>query len=236
MAESASLIKADGVCYSAGKRRIIDNISMSIEARRIVTIIGPNGSGKTTLIKTLLGLTRPQHGKVRRKKSLSVGYVPQDVRPPKFLPVTTERFLQLFAPKQRTGEVLDDLGMRHLAQPQLLDLSNGERQFVFLARALLGRPDLLVMDEPMGGVDIKNQIFLYDFIARHSRKTGAAVVLVSHDLHVVMANSDDVICLHDGHICCQGSVPTVLSDDRYQSLFGEAAAKTLAVYQHHHSH
>ncbi len=231
-----ALITAKDVCYAADKRHIIDRVSLTVQAGRIVTIIGPNGSGKTTLIKALLGLIRPQQGAISWQPSLSIGYVPQDTKPPKLLPITVKRFLALYAPQKRAAAVLEELSVSHLAKRQLVDLSGGELQFILLARALLNHPDLLVMDEPMGGVDIKNQIFLYNFIAEYSRQNNTAVVLVSHDLHVVMANSDDVICLHDGHVCCQGNVPSVLSDERYQTLFGEAAAKTLAVYRHHHLH
>ena len=233
----APLIKAQAISLSYGQERILDAVSLTVEPGKILTVIGPNGSGKTTLLKTLVGLIRPDCGTVHKRPGLSIGYMPQSWRPDPVLPLTVRRFLKLTRKLAlgRRRAVLRDVGAEHLLEARMGDLSGGETQRVMLARALLREPDLLVLDEPAQGVDAAGQLEFYRLIntARTSRHCG--VLMVSHDLHLVMAQTDQVICFNR-HICCSGAPAKVASDPAYRRLFGREAAEALAVYRHDPDH
>ncbi|MBY6197602.1 zinc ABC transporter ATP-binding protein ZnuC [Vibrio hangzhouensis] len=231
------LIKLDSVSVEFSKRRVLDNISLTINKGQILTLIGPNGAGKSTLVKVLLGLQKRFQGQIKRSKSLKIGYVPQKLKLNDTLPLNVERFLALAGKysAQERQDALKLVGAEHLMKSNMHQLSGGENQRVLLARALLQRPDLLVLDEPAQGVDVQGQIDLYELIDTLRHRFGCAVFMVSHDLHLVMAKSDDVICLHH-HICCQGSPQTITQHPSYIALFGSATKETLAFYQHQHSH
>jgi zinc transport system ATP-binding protein len=221
---------------------ILSDINLTISKGKITTIIGPNGAGKTTLLKLMLGLEKPRSGKVHHLAKVRVGYVPQKLRLNPLLPVTVERFLQLASPlsnkllAEKINQVLHTVGACHLKQRWMRELSGGETQRILLVRALMQDPDLLVLDEPAQGVDIMGQADLYQLIARLRDQIGCGVVLVSHDLHLVMAASDNVICLNR-HVCCSGSPSDVQSHPSYAQLFGtRAEAASLAIYTHHHTH
>jgi zinc transport system ATP-binding protein len=225
----------------AGVRRdgrwLVENISLSIARGEILTLIGPNGSGKTTTAKLVTGVTRPDAGSVWRKPGLRVGYVPQKLAIDWTLPLTVKRLMSLTASHKR-GEVdaaLDRVGIAHLAQAEVQNLSGGEFQRALLARAMLRKPDLLVLDEPVQGVDFSGEVALYDLIGQIRDETGCGILMISHDLHVVMAATDTVICLN-GHVCCRGAPEQVARSPEYLSLFGARAASALALYQHHHDH
>ncbi len=236
MASMSVLIAFDQVSYSLNERRIIDNVSFTVQSKDVVTIVGPNGSGKSTLIRLLLGLVKPQTGTLQRTHERSVGYVPQNIYLPAHLPLTAIGFLSMFTSPTEGTEALAELNIQHIAHSPIAQLSVGERQLLLVARAIMRRPQLLVLDEPAAGLDLNHQLFLYDFLVSFRTRYSATIVIVSHDLHIVMAHTDKVICLHAGHICCQGSMKTVLSDPVYRSLFGTAASETLAIYPHHHTH
>jgi zinc transport system ATP-binding protein len=216
---------------------LIDGVDLDVHAGEIVTIIGPNGAGKTTLAKLMLGIVRPDHGKIARPTTTRVGYVPQSFEVDRAIPMTVGRFLALGieAPREAVASALADAGAGRTIDQQLSQLSGGETQRVLIARALLRGPNLLVLDEPASGVDYTGEAELYDLIGRlrDARKLG--VLLISHDLHVVMGKSDRVICLN-GHVCCSGKPEAVAQDANYVRLFGPAAAKSFAVYTHHHDH
>jgi zinc transport system ATP-binding protein len=216
---------------SAGAR-ILDRVSLAVGAREIVVLIGPNGSGKTTLIKALLGLMR-HSGEVRRKPGLRIGYVPQHFPRDVSLPMTVGRFLGIYGGDARAA--LARVGVERLADHQLATLSGGEMARVLLARAIAAKPDLLVLDEPFAGVDISGEAALYALIAELRDELGCGVLLVSHDLHVVMAQASRVICLNR-HICCQGEAGDVVRDPAFVELFGPRIAGELAIYHHHHDH
>lgn len=232
-----ALIEASNLSVRRGAVPVLDHIDLALQAGEIVCIIGPNGSGKTTLLRALLGLIPAQDGTVTRRPGLRVGYMPQRLAIDPTLPITLDRFLGL----SRNGgsaarrQAMQETDIAHLADRPMQGLSGGETQRALLARALLNQPDILMLDEPAQGVDVNGQVELYELIGRIRRERGCAVLMVSHDLHLVMAATDRVICLN-GHICCTGHPEDVSRDPAYLSLFGPRAARALAVYQHHHDH
>jgi zinc transport system ATP-binding protein len=233
---SAPLIAAEQVSRSFGRLLVLDHIDLAVHSGEIVTLIGPNGSGKTTLVRILLGLLPPSSGRVMRKPGLRVGYVPQRLSIDTTLPLTVRRFLNLtrrYDPqhlKDRLGEV----DCADLIDASIHTLSGGELRRVMLARALLVEPDLLVLDEPMQGVDFTGQTALYHLLGKVRDRHGCGVLLVSHDLHLVMAETDQVVCLNH-HVCCAGTPEAVSHHPEYRQLFG-AMAEDIAVYRHHHDH
>ena len=218
-------------------RAILDGVDLSLYPNEIVSLIGPNGAGKTCLVRVLLGLLKPQGGAVTRTPNLTIGYLPQQLPIDPVLPLTVRRLLTLThrAPPQRLSEALNEVGCQGRLDAQVANLSGGELRRVLLARALLRDPDLLVLDEPTSGVDFAGEAELYDLIADIKRRRGCGILMVSHDLHLVMAATDRVICLHH-HICCQGAPDAVGANPEYLRLFGRRAAASLAVYSHHHDH
>lgn len=237
MAASAPLLQLDRVCVQLGGREVLHDISLAIQPGEAVTIIGPNGAGKTTLARTLLGIVKPDRGTLVRRDGLSVGYVPQKLDLDASLPLTVRRLLCLtrkFSEKEMAAS-LDEVRASHLLDRQAHELSGGEYQRVLLARSLLGQPDLLLLDEPTRGIDFSGQGELYELLARVRQTRGCAIVLISHDLHVVMAASDRVVCVN-GHICCEGAPEAVTSDPAYVALFGPGHKHALGVFKHHHDH
>lgn len=235
--EESLLIDAQNISLEIDQRQILNNISLSISREQIVTLIGPNGAGKTSLVKIVLGLTNPSSGKVNLKKGLRIGYMPQRLHVEPSMPVTVDRFLKLAvnANKNEIHRVLEEVGASPLANNQLHSLSGGELQRVLLARALIQEPQLLVLDEPAQGVDVNGQAELYRLIADIRSQHKCGILLVSHDLHLVMSATDEVICLNQ-HVCCHGHPEQVSNDPAYLELFGRKDAETLAVYTHHHNH
>ncbi len=229
---SELLISATNLRLYAGRLHILDDVSLMVHAREIVTLIGPNGSGKSTLLKALLGLVRCS-GLVTRRAGLKIGYVPQQFAPDHSLPMTVHRFVDLFAPRQAGRAALARVGVAEAGERQVSDLSGGELARVLLARAIAGKPDLLVLDEPLAGVDISGEAALYHLIAELRDELGCGILLVSHDLHVVMGKADRVVCLNH-HVCCEGDVHTVARDPAFVELFGTRGE--LAIYPHLHDH
>ncbi|MBF0309956.1 MAG: ATP-binding cassette domain-containing protein [Magnetococcales bacterium] len=229
------LLRADGISLTRGGKPVLDRVELTVSRNEILTLIGPNGAGKSTLIKVLLGLVVPDEGVVWRKPGLRIGYVPQRMPVDPVLPLTVERFLELAHPStpgQRRG-VLGETGVEALAGAFLHTLSGGEFQRVMLARTLLRQPELLVLDEPVQGVDFLGEAALYQLIANLREHHGCGILLVSHDLHVVMAATHRVICLNR-HLCCEGTPEKVSRHPEFVRLFGEQATRALAVYEHHH--
>jgi zinc transport system ATP-binding protein len=230
------LLRGRGLSLARGGRQILDHVDIDIAPSEIVTLIGPNGAGKTSLVRVLLGLEAPDTGTVTRAPGLVIGYVPQRFDRDAAIPMTVARFLTLTvrADPRRVGAVLDEVGAGHVRERQLAHLSGGELQRVVLARALVREPQLLVLDEPARGVDHLGEADLYALIGRLRQSHGLGVLLVSHDLNVVMAQSDRVVCVNR-HVCCQGVPETVAQHPEYVRLFGDAA-QAFAIYQHHHNH
>ncbi|WP_439601016.1 ATP-binding cassette domain-containing protein [Devosia sp.] len=225
----------------AGVRRdgrwLVEGVDVTIRKREIVTLIGPNGSGKSTTAKLVTGVLKPDAGAVSRKSGLRIGYVPQKLSIDWTMPLTVRRLMSLTGsyPAAEIDAALAATGVAHLANAEVQHLSGGEFQRALLARAMIRKPDLLVLDEPVQGVDFSGEVALYDLIGRIRDETGCGILLISHDLHVVMAATDTVICLN-GHVCCRGTPESVARSPEYLSLFGARAANALAVYQHHHDH
>jgi zinc transport system ATP-binding protein len=235
--DPAALISARGLGVRRHGRDLLIDVDIDIRRREILTLIGPNGAGKTTLVRVLLGLEKPDRGEVRRRPDLRIGYVPQRFDTDASVPMTVERFLMLGrnASEARIAEMLVQVDAAGVRRQQLGELSGGELQRVVLARALLRDPNLLVLDEPVQGVDYTGEADLYNLIARLRDEKGFGVLLVSHDLHIVMARSDRVVCLNH-HVCCSGMPEAVAQHPAYARLFGAEAARAFAVYRHHHDH
>lgn len=236
MVEASFLIRAESVTVERDDHRLLDRVSLSIRPAQIVTLVGPNGAGKTTLVRVLLGLMKADAGQVERRDGLVVGYVPQRFQAPPSLPLDVDAFLRLagVSSEARRREVLDGLGAGYLQRRPLRALSGGEMQRVLLARALLRKPDLLVLDEPAQGLDVHGQQELYALIARLRDASGCGVLMISHDLHLVMAATDEVVCL-ERHVCCVGKPEIVSQHPEYLRMFG-SELQGLALYQHQHDH
>ncbi|MBK1794579.1 zinc ABC transporter ATP-binding protein ZnuC [Devosia sp. WQ 349] len=220
-----------------GARVLVEGVDLSIARGEILTLIGPNGSGKSTTAKMVTGVLKPSMGEVSRKPGLTIGYVPQKLAIDWTLPLTVERLMTLTGtfPKDDIIRALDAVGAKRLLGAAVQELSGGEFQRVLFARAMIRKPDLLVLDEPVQGVDFSGEVALYQLIREIRDTTGAGILMISHDLHVVMAETDTVICLN-GHVCCRGTPNAVKRDPNYLKLFGERAASALAIYEHHHDH
>lgn len=234
---AAPLVELDGLDVILGGRRVLHGIDLAIAPGEIVTIVGPNGSGKSTLLRAIIGAVRPAAGEVRRRPGLRLGYVPQRLHIDATLPLTVRRFLSLPAhvPDAAAITALAEAGAGDLAARQMAGLSGGQLQRVLLARALLGEPHLLILDEPTQGLDQPGSAGFYRRIADARDRLGCAVLMVSHELHVVMAASDRVICLN-GHICCEGAPAHVAGAPEYRALFGTGTRGALALYRHDHDH
>lgn len=231
------LVSLENVGVLRNGRWLVRGIEFSVSRGEIVTLIGPNGSGKSTSAKTAIGVLKPDEGRVERKPGLKVGYVPQKLSIDWTLPLSVRRLMTLTGPLPERDMLaaLDAAGMAHMLNAEVQHLSGGEFQRALMARAIARKPDLLVLDEPVQGVDFSGEIALYDLIKSIRNATGCGILLISHDLHVVMAETDTVICLN-GHVCCRGTPEAVSRSPEYVRLFGSRAAQTLAVYSHHHDH
>jgi zinc transport system ATP-binding protein len=235
--DASALISARGLTVLRGKRAVLQSVDIEIGPSEIVTLIGPNGAGKTTLVRALLGIEVLASGTVERSRDLAIGYVPQRFDLDRAIPMTVERFLALGRERDRKSQqlVLEEVGAPSLLDRQFSELSGGELQRVLLARALLRNPTLLVLDEPVRGVDYSGEADLYALIARLRTDRGVGVLLISHDLHVVLAASDRVICINR-HVCCHGVPEDVARHPEYARLFGPVAARTFGLYRHAHDH
>jgi len=235
--QSEPLITATDVGLRLAGQAVLQGVNLTIPPNKVVSLIGPNGAGKTTLVRVLLGLIDVQQGTVARKAGLTVGYMPQRIALHPALPLTVMRFLSLSqrATEPAIAAALTVLRIEHLQDQQLATVSGGELQRVLLARAMLGEPQLLILDEPAQGVDLAGQAELYRLIGEIRDRSGCGVLMISHDLHLVMSATDEVVCLNH-HVCCHGEPEHVSSDPAFLELFGASVSEELAVYTHHHNH
>lgn len=235
------LFEGKDISCSYGMRVILHDVNITLHNNEIVTVIGPNGSGKTTLVKVVLGLLSPNKGMVRCKEGITVGYMPQKLVIDPVLPITVQRFLMLRPlgkvafQKEKMAAIAKETGISHILSQQVANISGGEMQRMMLARALLLEPDLLVLDEPVQALDIHGQTEFYRLIERIRQTRHCGILMVSHDLHMVMAKTDHVICINH-HVCCEGTPEDVSKHQEYLTLFGREHAGNVAVYTHSHNH
>lgn len=232
-----SLVQVENLSVNYGAKSVLSHVSLTVEPGEIVTIVGPNGSGKTSLLRSIIGAVKPSRGRVTHSSDLRLGYVPQRLHIDPTLPMTVSRFLALpgGVSAHHLGEALTQAGVPNLSGAQMSQLSGGQFQRVLLARALIGRPQLLLLDEATQGLDQPGSAAFYRQIETVRRDTGCAVLMISHELHVVMSASDRVICLN-GHVCCEGTPEVVASAPEYRALFGSGTMGALALYRHDHDH
>ncbi|WP_025312302.1 metal ABC transporter ATP-binding protein [Roseicyclus elongatus] len=232
-----SLISVKDLSVAYGANRVLRHVDLTLEPGEIVTIVGPNGSGKTSLLRAIIGATPVSDGKITLKPGLKIGYVPQRLHIDPTLPITVDRFMRLTDPvsRDRCKAALTKAGVPDLLTRQMSQLSGGQFQRVLLARALINQPDVLLLDEATQGLDQPGSAAFYQQIEAVRRETGCAVVMISHELHVVMSASDRVICLN-GHVCCEGTPAVVASAPEYRALFGTGTGGALALYRHEHDH
>ncbi|WP_238696242.1 ATP-binding cassette domain-containing protein [Thiomicrorhabdus sediminis] len=261
------LIEAQNINHRFADNLVLQNISLQILPKQIVTLIGPNGAGKSTLLKILLGLIKPSEGKIRRAENLRIGFMPQKIQVDPTLPMSVKRFLQLGLNRHHPtnhkaalakgrkplfkrlverlffrarydntliNKTIEELDIGHLLNQPIQKVSGGEMQRILLARALIRQPDLLVLDEPVQGVDLQGQTEIYQYINKIRHEYGCGILMVSHDLHIVMSHTDQVLCLNQ-HLCCTGHPQSVSQSPEFQALFGEMADE-IAIYEHHHDH
>ena len=231
------LIKISSLDVKYGYKTVLKNMNLTLDSGEIVTIVGPNGSGKTTLFKAIIGAIPISKGKIYTKPNLRIGYVPQQLKIDQTLPITVERFLKLA--HKNCNRSLDKiealLGSKDLLNIQVNNLSGGQMQRVLLARALINNPEILLLDEATRGLDQPGVASFYRKIENIRKSTNCAILMISHDLHVVMSSSDRVICVN-GHICCEGAPESVATSPEYKALFGSDVDGTFALYRHHHDH
>ena len=234
--ENNILVKLNEVGIKQNDKWLVKGVSLIVEKGKIVTLIGPNGSGKSTTAKIALGIYKKIEGQVE-KYTNNVGYVPQKISIDWTLPLRVNDFMLLTEnlKDEAVNEALSLTGVIHLKDKNLGNLSGGEFQRVLLARAISRKPDLLVLDEPVQGVDFTGEIALYELIKKISDTLNCGILLISHDLHTVMSATDHVVCLN-GHVCCSGSPKEVARNNEYKALFGEQASQTLSIYEHKHDH
>ena len=230
------LLKVEKVGVSINDKSLVKGVSFEVKQNEIVTLIGPNGSGKSTTAKIALGIYKKIDGKVK-KYTDKIGYVPQKISIDWTLPIRVLDFMSLTEnlTQDQINTALNLTGVEHLKDKNLSNLSGGEFQRVLIARAISKQPELLVLDEPVQGVDFKGEIALYELIKKISEKMKCGILLISHDLHVVMSATDFVICLN-GHVCCSGTPQKIIKDNKYKELFGDRASNILSLYEHKHDH
>ncbi len=231
------LLRARDISYTRGGNRILDRVSFDLPRAKITTIIGPNGAGKSTLTGIVTGLIDQFSGEIERAPELRIGYLPQKVYVNPLMPLNVERLMHLTrrANDTEVDAALAQTQVAYLKHRQVKSLSEGELKRVLLARTTLGNPDLIVLDEPTAGVDVTGEVRMYEMIGEFRDRLQCAVLLVSHNLHLVMAQTDQVLCLNQ-HLCCSGLPESVAQHPEYQALFGQHAGESLAVYSHHHDH
>ena len=231
------LVSLDNAGVFMSDKWLVRGVSLDVRRGEIVTLIGPNGSGKSTTAKMALGVINPSEGSAKCRRDICVSYVPQKLSVDWTMPLTVNRFMTLTqtANERDVKRALCSAGIEHLKNAQVRNLSGGEFQRVLLARAVVNKPELLVLDEPVQGVDFNGEIALYRLIEKIRTELNCGIILISHDLHVVMSSTNKVICLN-GHVCCSGNPEAVASAPEFRALFGDRAADELAFYRHNHDH
>ena len=234
---SKALITVQNISLNHQGKKILDDVSFTLNPGEFITLIGPNGAGKSSLIKVLLGLIKQDSGKVKRSKSIRLGYTPQLFTPNPFIPITVVDFLTLNQKVEKLflQKTAETTGVATLLNSALKELSGGELQKVLLTRALMNKPNVLILDEPAQNLDVDGQMQLYQLIQDIHQSQNCAILMVSHDLHRVMKESSQVLCLYH-HICCKGHPEAILKDEQFNDLFADQVSELMATYEHHHNH
>ena len=234
---SKALITVQNISLNHQGKKILDDVSFTLNPGEFITLIGPNGAGKSSLIKVLLGLIKQDSGKVKRSKSIRLGYTPQLFTPNPFIPITVVDFLTLNQKVEKLflQKTAETTGVATLLNSALKELSGGELQKVLLTRALMNKPNVLILDEPAQNLDVDGQMQLYQLIQDIHQSQDCAILMVSHDLHRVMKESSQVLCLYH-HICCKGHPEAILKDEQFNDLFADQMGELMATYEHHHNH
>ena len=232
-----TLIQAIGLYVNRHSKDILKDVSLEVKNNDFITIVGPNGAGKSILLECLMGTFIPNSGSIKRKKNISIGYIPQNFNLEKSIPISVRRFLNLNQKflQVNLDKAIEETGILSILNSNLATLSGGELQKVLLARSLLSNPELLILDEPAQNLDIKSQLNFYNLLNEIFENRNLSILMVSHDLHMVMASTRKVICLFN-HICCSGEPQKVAKDPEFINLFGNDMAKMMSVYQHTHDH
>ena len=234
---SKALITVQNISLNHQGKKILDDVSFTLNPGEFITLIGPNGAGKSSLIKVLLGLIKQDSGKVKRSKSIRLGYTPQLFTPNPFIPISVVDFLTLNQKVEKLflQKTAETTGVATLLNSALKELSGGELQKVLLTRALMNKPNVLILDEPAQNLDVDGQMQLYQLIQDIHQSQNCAILMVSHDLHRVMKESSQVLCLYH-HICCKGHPEAILKDEQFNDLFADQVGELMATYEHHHNH
>jgi zinc transport system ATP-binding protein len=232
-----NLIETKNIFLKEGDKEILKDISLNIAQDDFISIIGPNGAGKTTLLKIILGITKADKGVVNKKKNLRIGYVPQKINIDHSLPVNVKYFLMLCAKINKTElqKIVSETKIEMLLDKNIYDLSGGEMQRILLAKALINNPEILILDEPAQNLDLNGQIEFYKLLQEIYKEKKIAILMVSHDLHMIMSATKKVVCLYK-HICCQGEPEAVSKNPEFISIFGKDMSKLISVYNHFHDH
>lgn len=231
------LLSAEKISLIKGTQQILEDVSITIQANDFMTIIGPNGAGKSILLKCLMGFEKISSGKISRKQGLKIGYMPQKLYTDFTLPISVDYFIRLGkrgADRQNTQDIIEKTDISDLLSKQLHMLSGGQMQRVLLARSLVQNPDLLILDEPAQNLDITGQLAFYKLLDQIYHTHKLAIMMVSHDLHMVMASTKQVICMQK-HICCSGSPHLITQNPEFIRLFGQDMAQMMGIYQHNHA-
>lgn len=237
--ENKELVKIENLSFTIEGKEILDSINLRLVPGKIVTIIGPNGSGKTTLVRSIIGIIKPTSGSIWLNPEIKIGYMPQKLNLNKNLPLNVLDFLKLEIGskinKTTLNDVIQQLGIKDILSSDLRKISGGEMQRTLLAKALLVEPNLLILDEPISGLDINRQVEFYQLIDKLRLEKNISILIISHDLHTVMRKSDHVICLNH-HICCEGAPEFVNQQEYFGRTFDSETLKTLSIYEHRHDH
>ncbi len=231
------LFEAKNLNLSFGSNKVLEDVSLTVNDDDFVTIVGPNGAGKSMLLKCLIGIQKSSSGSVSKKEGLKIGYAPQKINISKSFSINVRDFLALNKGVgfREIHEIAEKSSISHLLDSQLSSLSGGQIQKVLLARSMVGSPDILILDEPVQNIDISGHLQFYEIINSFYQERKMAILMVSHDLHMVMSSTKKVICLHH-HICCQGKPQVITKDPEFISIFGNNMAKMVALYSHEHNH
>ena len=236
-----TLAYLENISLKLNDQQILQNINLQINKGEITTLVGPNGGGKTSIARILIGILNPNSGKVFIKEGSKIGYMPQKLEIEKTIPLRVIDFLELFSNFQtksithKIHQLFNKLNIKNILEKSIHHISGGEMQKTLLVRALINNPDILVLDEPTGSMDISAQAEFYQIIEEIREQKNCAILIISHDLHIVMQKTNHVICVNN-HICCSGSPESINNHPEYLSLFGKKPIDNIAIYSHHHDH